>query len=297
MDILKLYKDRNIKFYTEGKNVSEGWIATRCCWCNDDSNHLGYNINTNIFFCWKCGRHPVPETIARLLKVGVYDVHPILRMYGGKHKTTPKLIRVQTKPFMFCSGTGALLPQHKKYLIGRNFDTEKLEKEWGLLGTGPVSVLDGIDYKHRIIAPIKWEGEIVSFQGRSITKAVPKYRACPQEREIFCHKDILYGKQEQWGSVGICVEGITDVWRLGTSSFAVFGINYKQNQIRQIITHFKRVVVFFDEEDQAQDQADQLVAELKMSGVKARKETIKGDPGGMAQDDADHLVKQLIGGQ
>lgn len=296
MNIIKLYQDHNIRYDTQGKNVSEGWVATRCCWCGDASNHLGYNTETDVFFCWKCGKHPVPETISRLLKVPLDEAYLVLRTYGRKHKPLPKPERVQTKPFTFPSGTGPLLPQHKQYLIGRNFDPEKLEQEWGLLGTGPVSVLDNIDYKHRIVAPIKWMGQVVSFQGRTIAKVEPKYKACPQEREIVKHKDILYGKQEEWGSIGICVEGITDVWRFGPTSFAVFGIKYKSSQVQKMVANFNQIIVIFDDEDHAQEQADILVAELRMSGVGARKEVIKGDPGAMPQDEADYLVKQIIKG-
>ena len=86
-------------------------------------------------------------------------------------------------------------------------------------------MLDNINYSHRIIIPYIWNSEIVSFDARDATnKQLNKYQACPLEREIVEHKRILYGTQEMWTDTGICVEGTTDVWRLGTDSFATSGI-------------------------------------------------------------------------
>ena len=119
--------------------------------------------------------------------------------------------------------------------------------------------------------------------------------ACPKERERIHHKHILYGKQEEWKSTGICVEGITDVWRFGIIAFATFGIEYTPVQLRQIAKTFQRVPVVFDgEESQSIKQANKLVADLKFRGVDAFRVDIDGDPGSMSQEEANYLIKQLI---
>ena len=198
------------------------------------------------------------------------------------------------RAFRFPSGTGPMHWIHKGYLESRRFDAERLEREWGLMGTGPVALLDNRDYKWRIIAPVRWEGRVVTFQGRSISdKADPRYKACPKDRELILHQDILYGKETEWGEVGICVEGITDVWRFGLSAFAVFGIDYRRAQVRAIAKRFRRVAVVFDDDPQAVVRAKKLVAELQFRGVTAWHVPIVGDPGGMRQDDADHLVREI----
>jgi hypothetical protein len=177
----------------------------------------------------------------------------------------------------------------------RGFDPEYLEKEWNLLGTGPVSLLDNINYKHRIIIPFLWNNSQVSFDSRDITgKHTSKYMACPKNREQIPHKEILYGKQSKWGNTGICVEGPTDVWRFGTRSFATSGIKYTNYQTRIIAKTFSRVAVCFDGgETQATNQARILIGELKFRGVDAFMVNIDGDPGSMKQSEADYLVKQL----
>jgi hypothetical protein len=52
-------------------------------------------------------------------------------------------------------------------------------------------------------------------------------------------------------------------------------------------------VIVFDDDPQAIKQAQKLKAELNFCGVKCYIESVTGDPGGMDQDEADHLVKQV----
>jgi DNA primase len=118
--------------------------------------------------------------------------------------------------------------------------------------------------------------------------------ACPKERELIPHKEILYGRQDKWKDAGICVEGPTDVWRLGVNSFATSGIKYTQKQVREMAKVFKKIFVLFDDDSQAVVQANKLVAELKFRGVNTFRVDIEGDPGGMKQNDADYLIKQLM---
>lgn len=296
MRIQELYSDYVIPSSGRGKNCGPGWIVTKCPFCDDPSAHLGYSLYDDYFRCWRCGWKPTIETISKLLKVDRNSAKRIIIEYGGtskkhKHPKTKIRLRVHKLP----SGTIPLQKQHRIYLQKRGFDPDKLIHEWGLLGTGPTSMLDGRDYKHRILAPIFWENKQVSFQTRDITgKAKSRYKACPKDRELIHHKHILYGKQGEWKETGICVEGVIDAWRLGPASFAVFGINYTTEQIHVMAKLFKKVVVIFDNDSPGITQADKLISELRFRGVEAWRVNIEGDPGAMKQDEADYLVRQII---
>ena len=169
-----------------------------------------------------------------------------------------------------------------------------------MLGTGPISYLKlnedkSINFKHRLIIPINWGSKTVSFQSRDITnKSNLKYITCPKGIELMFHKNILYGNQSKWGEFGICVEGDTDVWRLGNLSFATFGIKYTFAQLRLIANTFKRVAVCFDPDPQAIEQAEKLVADLRFRGVDAFKVDLGCDPGDLPQNEADYLVKNIL---
>lgn len=298
MDIISLYQDYSVNFLTEGnKHCREGWVNTPCPHCTgNEGYHLGYNLDGDYYVCWRCGSHPIPYTISKLIHVPYKEVHDIIKQYGlFISKTKEPVIKIRIKAHKLPSNTIPLAKNHRQYLEGRKFDVDKLEKTFNLLGTGPISKLDGIDYKHRIIMPFIWKGQQVSFDSRDITGKDPaRYRACPLDRELIPHKEILYGKEEFWKETGICVEGITDVFRFGVNSFATSGIKYTPYQIVAIKKIFKRVAVCFDDDPQAIVQAKKLVSELRVRGVDAFRIDIVGDPGAMDQSEADYLVKQLM---
>ena len=298
MDIQRLYSDYHVDYKTEGhRHCREGWVQTPCPHCTGNPGyHLGYNLEGNFYACWRCGFHPIAYTISKLIKLPIKETYDIIKQYGLLFtKTKEPIIKIRIKAHKLPSNTSPLAKNHKQYLERRGFDVDKLEKTFNLLGTGPISKLDGIDYKHRIIMPFIWKGQQVSFDSRDITGKDPgRYRACPKDRELISHKEIIYGREEFWTNTGICVEGVTDVFRFGVASFATSGIKYTPHQVVAIKKIFKRVAVCFDDDPQAITQAKKLVSELRVRGVDAFRVDIEGDPGSMKQEDADYLVKQLI---
>ena len=297
IDIVKLYEDFNIPIApTNHKHCTEGWVNTICPFCTGNPGyHLGYNIKEGFFRCWRCGYKDFYETLEQLTGLKGTELRRLLRQYKGSISDIETEPKTEKLSFSFPSNTTKLTELHKEYLILRGFDPNKLEKEWNLLGTGHVSFLDEKDYKHRIIIPIYWNGKIVSFQSRIIANIEPKYKACPKNREIIHHKHILYGKQRYWNDKrSICVEGVFDVWRFGYKSFATFGIGYTKQQVCQIAKHFKEVVIVYDCEDQAQEQAKKLKKDLALFGVKTYIENVLDDPASMSQAEADEFVRSIL---
>lgn len=296
MDIIQLYRDYGIPFKTEGhKHSREGWVNIACPFCTGNPGyHLGYNLQGDFYVCWRCGSHPVKSTISTLLNVSFRDAAQIVNNYGGPAEKIEKA-KIITKPFKFPTNTSDVLADaHRNYLIGRNFDPDLIQSIYGIKSTGVFSTLDDVDYKWRIIIPIYWDGKIVTFTSRAINEKVKnRYMACPESREIVNIKKVLYGIPKDWTDLAICVEGPTDVWRMGTQSVATLGIKYKPAQIRLLTKYFKRVIVLYDDDPQAVEQANKLVSEIKFRGVDAFRYTISGDPGSLSDDDARHLVSTL----
>lgn len=306
MDIEQLYRDFNIDYVTEGhRHAHPGWIHTHCPFCAGSRDyHLGFDTNDEKFMCWRCGWHAPQITISSVLNVNMYEARSLLKKYGGRYAKAKELRRkIKRKGFRLPKNSEALKTNHKQYLLNRGFDPKYLIKTFGLLGTSfnaPLSTGVGsarklLNYKHRIILPFTWDSKIVTFDARDITnRAQNKYQACPADREDIPHKNILYGKQDKWGDTLIAVEGPTDVWRMGVHSGATSGIKYTPAQVRVLAKNFKRVPVLFDDEPQAIAQANKLVSDLKFRGLDSFRVDIKGDPGGLSQEEANYLVKQLI---
>lgn len=302
MNAERLFRDYNIPHVTEGhKHSTTGWVNVHCPFCPGSQNyHLGIHEELTGCHCWRCGSHPVVGALSKLLNLPELEIRKILRKYKAGGTATKKSItqpKVSIHPFKFPKPNSPLTKLGKKYLARRGFDPDYLAEEWGLLQTGPVSFLDGISYNHRILIPIHWNGKIVSFQGRDITdKSDRKYLACPMRREEIHHKNILYGKQEEWQKAKgiIVVEGPVDVWRFGPCAAGVLGTSFKMEQVLQLAKHHNRFFIMFDNEPQAQAQARLLAVKLKALGKEARIEKVKDDPGSMTQAEANHLVRELV---
>lgn len=300
MNIIQLYKDFNVPFATEGhKHCREGWVNTTCPFCTGNPGmHLGYNMADDFYVCWRCGWKATHKALALLIHVSEKEAKEIARKYGGKsHVKSAVTVRVGQKKFRLPPSTAPMNDRHKRYLTKRKFDPEVIEKIWDVQGTGPISLMDGISFSHRLVIPIYWENRIVSFQTRDITaKHSLRYITCPEQREIIKHKHIFYQAIPTKDSDAcICVEGVTDAWRFGYGAIATFGIKYTKYQVREISKRFKKVFVVFDDDPQAIKQSEKLTAELILRGVDAYSIKIQGDPGDMAQTDADTLKKELLG--
>ncbi len=298
--IIEIYKEYGIRYATEGhKHTREGWVNTACPFCTGNSGlHLGYNLNGGFFVCWRCGSHSIIDTISSLLQVPKYEAYQIVTRYQGTffkkaviHRSSPVL---QLQP---PSNLGELSKRDAIYLEKRGFDAEEIVRLWKVKSTNLSSTLHGISYKHRIYIPYIWDGREVSFDARDTTsKAQNKYMACPNSHEVIPRKSILYGRNMPYieKGVGICVEGPTDVWRLGPLAFAVSGIKYTPFQVHQIANQFQKIAVIFDSEPQAQLQAKKLVSELKFRGVAAFNLEVKNDPGSLSNTEAKALVSKVL---
>ncbi len=296
MDITQLYKDYNIQYVDKGhKHARPGWINVACPFCTGNPGyHLGYDTVNNKFVCWRCGGKPVLSAISQLLKINKTEAAGVLRKYKGTYISKTKPIKIHRKKFKMPHPLIDFTEAHKRYLKKRKYHVEDITKTWNLKATGIFAMLDKTDYSKRIIIPYHWNGEVVSFDSRDITgKNSRKYIACNKERETIPHKRILYGLQEHWTDVGICVEGPTDVWRMGVKSFAVSGIQYTHAQVRLMAKYFKKIYVLFDPDAQAQRQASKLVSDLQFRGVEAYNIKINTDPGDMKPRQAEKLLKTL----
>lgn len=303
MDIIRLFKDYNVPYKTEGhKHCREGWVNIPCPFCTGNAGyHLGFDLQEEYFVCWRCGGHSIKNTLLALLRIPRQELTEILRRYKytnlqNSALTTAVNKKINIKPFKLPSGIVDELPKpHKLYLESRNFDAKYLWEKYDLRATKMISKLDNLDFKWRIIVPIYWENKMVNFLGRAINpNEQQRYMVCPEEREILNIKNTLYGESKNWANgFGIGVEGVTDVWRLQGPACAVYGIKYKPVQVRMISKMFKRFPVLFDEDPQAIIQAKKLVAALQIRGVESWSVKIKGDPGSMSDSDAQALVREL----
>lgn len=295
---LKFYQDFRINYATSGnKHCLAGWVQIHCPFCTGSRDyHLGFHISSGAYNCWRCGTHGQIDVVKALLHCSYEQARETVKQYRERsveeEQTRKKKRNVSRFETVLPPEAGELSERHKKYLVGRNYDVDRLVSVWGLKGTGPVG-----RYKHRILAPIYFRSKLVSYQGRDITnKSELKYKACAKEDEAVEHQTILYGYDYAIeNDACIVVEGIADVWRLGKGAVSCFGTSFTMEQVNLLIKSFYKVYILFDSDDaNAIIMAEQLASLLSAAGKSVEiLELDEGDPGEMKQSEADQLMLEL----
>jgi DNA primase len=295
-DAEKFLTDYNISYETSGPNISAGWIGLQCPFCHDHSTHGGFNLEKGYYYCWICGRgYGTYNIIQELLGCDFYESKQIVENYSNTiHIPSTKKYKEKKKNdyLVLPSTFGRLEKTHKEYLLYRNFDPNKLEKKFHLLGSNHLG-----SHKFRIIAPIYFNKKLVSYQGRDITgKSKLRYKACKTTEEVIHHKHILYNIDNALTDKCIIVEGVTDVWRLGDNCVATFGTSFTNEQIELIYKRFKTVFLLFDTDDHsAYRKAEKMGEKLNFMGIHVDLIEIDvHDPAELTQKDADYLKKELF---
>lgn len=296
-DSIQLFKDHKIKYWTSGRNVAFGWVNTACPFCGDTSNHLGWPPNTGKYTtCWKCGVHPVRSAIKAILKIQSWDqVNDIIWEYTGAGTKT-QISSKEAKALSLTPPGEPLTRFHKDYLKKRGFDPDELVRFYHIKGTGPGEKWNNIDYGLRVIIPIIFNGEVVSFQGRDISgRAELRYKGCQIEQSVINYKHILYNWDNIRFKKAVVVEGIVDVWKMGQGFVASFGTTMTPSQIN-LLTEMDEIVFLFDNEVSAQDKATEYASQLAVLGkqVSVVDADMGKDPGEYTEKEIKE-VKQFLG--
>lgn len=293
-DAIKFLRDYNIDHVIQGHSRARpGWVQIHCPFCAGSRGyHLGINLLGEYSSCWRCKGKSIPAVVQALLNCSWPQAYQLVKQYNGRTRLPEKYQKkIKTnKNVAWPTGTDKMTDRHAAYLINRKFDPDWLEEIYGLRGTGPVG-----EYKHRIIAPIFLNGQMISYQGRDITgKSDLKYKACAEIDEAYDHKNSLYAVDLVKGTSAVIVEGFADAWRLGPGAIATFGTAFKAAQVKMIYERFNRVFLLYDAEAQAQKSAKDMGLKLSVAGVQVELLLLdEGDPGEMSQDDANHLSREL----
>jgi len=294
IDMAALLKAHSVEYITgRDPHCTPGWINMRCPFCDDHGRHLGWNLRGQYFNCWKCGGHGVDDVLAEILEIAEREVWAVKKRYdmrpGARLVEEPAEI---VRPVEVVVPGGPPLIAHLEYLTSRNYDAAYLQRVWSVTFTDHLA--RGTD-KFRVVCPIWHDGRVVSWQGRDITGKSPlRWKSCPKELEARDHKHCLGGQQLVPGDSVAVVEGFTDAWRMGPGAVCTFGTDYLAAQVLLLRAYRRRFVILdsAEKDPNAAAQAERLAAMLSaFPGETVMVELDGGDPGDMAQADADYLME------
>lgn len=259
-----------IPFALSGKNVKDGNVNIKCPWCLDDpSEHLGVNLTTGLFSCWRDNFHKgnAYALIRQLLGCtfneakSLYDSQnkeiindDFNKLLNNEFFLEPAIENEDKNAFnlkklnTFCN----IKNDHKhslfiKYLVDRKFDKKDIDnlvQRYGLM-----SCFTGRWY-YRIIIPIYELNTLCNWTGRHIGNSELRYLSLSSrfsektssENPVapFNIKELLlnYDLISKGGDVLVICEGPFDSIKLdfyghkhGLMSTCLFGLGISSRQL------------------------------------------------------------------
>lgn len=252
MNIQQLLEENNIKYWTSGKNVSKDHINIQCCFCDDESNHLGISLKNHKCNCWKCGPKSLSDILHKLLGIPFTQSKELVESLDKRH------LRRQEKDDIHI-GSRVLLPdgisknfpnKYIKYLKDRGFKKPKqLINKYDLYACK----FDCERYKFRILIPIIMNNKVVSFTTRDVTDNQDlKYKNATPKESIINPKECIFNYDTlKSGKDAFLAEGPFDVMKLGDGAFCLLGVKLTDERLIKIINKLKnkqieRLFIFRD---------------------------------------------------
>lgn len=283
LDWRGLLTEHGIRFLERGANVKRGHINIQCPFCGsaDPSQHMGLNLETGWWACWRNAEHRGKSPLRLLTKLlgisygrarqiaGMTDNEPpdpdgfdaVAARIMGRDSRIERVEQVKREFLQFprsfspLRNTGASR-RFFAYMQGRLFDPEGVEElstHYSLRGD-----LSG-DWKDRIILPYIMDGHIVAWTGRAIAPSEIRYKDLALEECLVPIKETLFNydamtKPSQ--AVLIVVEGPFDAlkldlygWDLGVRAVALSTNTISDEQIyilEEFAPAFRKVIVMMD---------------------------------------------------
>ena len=273
-DIQEYLDNKGIPYYDSGENVSQGWIGIECLFCNDQLNHLGINLLSKTFSCFKCGeKGSLLKLICEIENCGRSEALRIINLYEDQYTPfyIPPKKQLSDRVFLPKQISKNFTGIFENFLLNRGFIPNEIIKKYNLYTCHYTG-----DFKYRIIIPIYVNKELISFVGRDVTGKVQlSYKNAPIEQSKMSVKSVLYNIDSVKETV-IIVEGITDVWRIGDGAVATFGTKYTSDQI-SMLNGIEKAYIMYDVD--APLEAEKLAYDV--AGIVPNVEILtleKGDP-------------------
>lgn len=280
------------------KRCSSSHYQLPCPKCNSSGNLLGIRKSTSKINCFSCSSISPIEFIKLQLNVSWTKAKALSAQYNS---TAVEEVEAKRATNLKKLAESTTLPKHttltnraKNYLRRRGLDPTILVEEYG--------VVEGVggEYDRRILFPIYYDGELVSYQGRDYTgNARQPWKACKGELEVYNHKTLVYGLQESKFDTIIVCEGIGDSMNLNCVELGVacclFGIDYSKEQMRALKESGKKILIMFDGEPKAQMRARKLCADLAVHGIDVENVELHDgcDPGCLSFTEVDEILEHF----
>ena len=331
-DFLEKY---NVPYVEYGSNVAKGNVNIRCPFCgsSDPSEHLGLNLATGAWGCWRDtthrGRKPhrlvqallgcsyveAAQIVGYSSKTNISNMETMLESLKGNNKDmlkSPLKIKL-LNDFKLINDNG-FGQRFTNYLIKRKFKKEDI---WEVCGDYNLHYCLTGNWKNRIVIPVYFDNELATWTARSIhPQEKIRYKTLSYREEnakdrgdptapknikelIYNYDDLLIEKNK----VLIITEGPFDAIKMdyygknyGVRATCLFGLGVNDSQmsaLTDIAQNFDLIVTMLDE------GADLELIKTKQKLSHLNTTTWKlppsvEDPGDLSQTQIKNLIKSKL---
>jgi hypothetical protein len=283
LDWRRVLAEHSVPYVDRGANVKRGEINIRCPFCGtaDPSHHMGLNLETGWWACWRNREHRGKSPLwllTRLLNVSYWRA----RQIAGLDDNAPpdpdgfdavaarimgrdsRIERMEQVRREFLTLPTEFQPLRSYGAGFRFFDYLASTRGFGKQATEELSSFYKVRaaltgrWQSRIVLPYFMNGELVAWTGRAIARAEIRYLDLPLDECLVPIKETLYNHDAgiKGGSVLVVVEGPLDALKidafgfdLGVRAVALSTNSLSEQQgylIEEMAGGFDRVVVMMD---------------------------------------------------
>lgn len=268
---------------SRGSEVS--LFCPRCDTRDSSRPHLFFNVEEGIGHCFRCDFNP---SLYNLIKAfGDDRVNPQMSPQTTFRRVSldyPELAHIDLPEYSRPIDDSERARPYLEYLLSRGFTRDDISSyNLYYCVTGR--------YKFRVIIPVTMFGDIVGFQGRSISATVEKKYDNPPGCDF---GSLLFNFDTALSyETIILVEGVFDAIKTGRNSVATFGKKISENQLLLLTKHWQSVVLLWDS-DANLDQVRITEYLRRFVRVKLGQLPFGSDPGGMDHSELVSVIDHAI---
>lgn len=253
LDWERLLKEQRVPYITRGANVKRGELAIQCPFCGsaDPSMHMGLNLETGWWSCWRnrsahSGKSPL-RLLMRLLGVtygqarelaGLGDdyVDPegfdavAARVMGRNKDVRPEQVErryLQMDPSFVPITSNLRTAKAWNYLYGRGFNRAiyRVPDVDALVEIYSLKTARSGDWQDRIILPYYQDRQLVTWSARAVASSSIRYKDLSIKESLVAPKETLFNHDclHTGGAALVVVEGPFDALKLDFYG-AAFGV-------------------------------------------------------------------------
>jgi hypothetical protein len=271
--------EHGVQYVDKGANVKRGELNIQCPFCGsaDPSHHLGLNLESGFWSCWRNrehrGKSPL-RLLVKLLGVSYYQARTIAGL--REDYVDPDGFSAMVARLMQRDGVDKVEhvrqeflqfpPEFKELLDApdRFYNYLRDERGFGPVGTRALSQSYGVQFcakgpfRERVIFPYHLDEHLVAWTGRAVAPTTVRYRDLYRDACLVAPKDTLFNLdcRLEGGAALVVVEGPLDALKLDVfgRAFGVRAVALSTNSITDAQVYlleesapaFTRVYVMMD---------------------------------------------------